>query len=626
MDATVPKDTQHLARFILSGLTAFAAQVGMFYLLTGGFSLITQAAAPLSIAFAIVVSWLMQRTFTFRLTSRPTIRELSLFLGGTWLANLTNYVVFALLLHQAPTLPAVVSAAIACAPASLTAYLTMRFGAFAPPTGKRYEAAPFFIAFFLSWSAVALLGRYPGYVHFDAAEIHAWASLGFHGGYIKHPPLLPWIVGAIDYIVPLNTTGLIILGVLNITLAAMLVWRLATLCASPALAPLAVAFFMLSPYACWHGVKLNHNTILLSLWPAATLAFLLMLKKPTAVRGLMLGVIAAVSLYAKYSSALLLIAFAVAALATQSNRLIFKTAAPYAAATAFLLLIAPHLQWEYLHHFQTYRNADNPLSEPWSLPTRMLQENVLRTLPLLAVFCLFRWWLGPGQPSRTPFRREILTITGVLILLTVGLTAILGLRGSHSWTTPIYAFLPLVLIPFIGEPSQHQSRILLRGIYAVFVALPLISFILFLRAFQSGNQKVAEPIPEVIVEAAALWATAYPKPVPVIGGDHAYAVNGPLALAHTPLSWPRFSRALWWITPQIIKDGGAIILCPAADNPRRCNKTARAFIAEAHGWTCPITKRRALFSLEGKPYTVNAYFLPPAGSSAAKNPCVGISP
>ena len=60
---------------------------------------------------------------------------------------------------------------------------------------ERNEAAPpgtaaaveFFAAFFLAWTLFGLLNVYPGYVHYDTAEIAMWSTLEPALGYRKHP-------------------------------------------------------------------------------------------------------------------------------------------------------------------------------------------------------------------------------------------------------------------------------------------------------------------------------------------------------------------------------------------------------------------------------------------------------
>jgi 4-amino-4-deoxy-L-arabinose transferase-like glycosyltransferase len=175
-------------------------------------------------------------------------------------------------------------------------------------------AQVFFFIFFLACTALALLNAYPGDVHRNASEIYMWSTLGFELIYARHPPLLPWIVGGLNHLVPVNYFVLAALAAFNVTLAAYAVWRIACLTVGEARAVLVVAIYWLSPYTVWHAVKFDHNAILLSTWPLVVWAFLLSLRDPKWWRGLILGLASAAAIYAKYTSALLLVAAAVAAI------------------------------------------------------------------------------------------------------------------------------------------------------------------------------------------------------------------------------------------------------------------------------------------------------------------------
>ena len=154
----------------------------------------------------------------------------------------------------------------------------------------------FFFVFFLACSALALLNVYPGDVHRDTSEIYMWSTLGFELIYSRHPPLLPWIVGALNHLFTVNYVVLAALSAFNVTLAAYAVWRIACLTVGEARAVLVVAIYWLSPYTVWHAVKFDHNAILLSTWPLVVWAFLLSLRDPKWWRGLILGLASAAAI------------------------------------------------------------------------------------------------------------------------------------------------------------------------------------------------------------------------------------------------------------------------------------------------------------------------------------------
>ena len=257
----------------------------------------------------------------------------------------------------------------------------------------------FFLLLFLACTAITLLRVYPGDVHQNTAEIYMWSTLGFKLIYAKHPPLLPWIVGAVNQLVPVNFFVLAALSAFNVTIAAYAVWRISCLTVGEARAMLVVAIYLLSPYTLWHAIKFDHNAILLSTWPFVVWAFLLSLDDPKWWRGLLLGLASAIAIYAKYTSALLLIAVAVAALAGPRRAQYFRAPAPYLALATLILLVAP-LAWTVLAEDAGQMTRLIGAVPIGTIPVCMLVTNLLRLLPVLAGFALLYWWVGPGAREK----------------------------------------------------------------------------------------------------------------------------------------------------------------------------------------------------------------------------------
>ena len=485
------------------------------------------------------------------------------------------------------------------------------------PAASRLDANSFALRFFLSWTAFLFLSRYPGYVHFDTAEVYAWSTLGFEGGFAKHPPLMPWLVYAVNFVFPENWITFAFLSTLNVTLGIYAAWRIAALTIGEGRAPFAAALYMLSVYTVWHGLKFNHNSILLSAWTLTVWAFLLALRQPTWWRGVVLGIVAAASLYAKYNSALLLAALFLASLVSVYRRDFYRSPAPYVSAALFLALVAPHFLWEYQHGFQTANNANNQLAEIGALPKRLLAENFSRLLPVLAAFAVFYKWLGRSKPNDVAHWRELLVIVFVPFLLTVGLTVALGLRGSHSWTTPVYCFVPIALAGLIGRPNADQLAVLNRIFNIAFLAIPIVGAVKLVVDFRAGNDKATEPIPEISRSAEDIWHATIGTPVVIAAGEHRFAVGASLAMADHPRAWPNYQSA-WWVPSALVDEKGVVTFCRPAD--KTCKQRSEALVAERNGWTCSLTMHRTLFGMEGRPHTMMVYFIPPRSFTSAVPP------
>ena len=471
------------------------------------------------------------------------------------------------------------------------------------------SAAPlFFFFFFLACTALALLNAYPGNVHFNTSEIYMWSTLGFELIYSRHPPLLPWIVGSLNHLIPVNYFVLAALAAFNVTVAAFAVWRIACLTVGEARAALVVAIYWLSPYTVWFAVKLDHNAILLSTWPLVVWAFLLSLRDPKWWRGLILGLASAAAIYAKYTSALLLVAIAVAAISSHRRGTYFRAPAPYLAIATLVLLVTP-LAWAvYQDRLSTVHVALNQAVPIGVLPIHMLAINLLRLLPVLAGFALLYYWIGPGQEGEgTQYQQELLILIFLPYALILAATVALGLRGSQAWPMPVFALVPLLLVSLLRAPNATQLRVLYRASPYVFCLIPLVGVLMLATSFRQANHNIVEPTQELAREAASIWDRAIHRPVGIVAGDGPIDMSASLALADHPRAWP-FQND-WWITPQLVEKNGVLAFCREADT--HCNAISGKMVRERNGWTCQIEDRRSLWGMTGPILKVRVYFVPP---------------
>ena len=312
---------------------------------------------------------------------------------------------------------------------------------------------------FLAAAIFALTSRYPGYVHHDTAEIAMWSTLGWPLGLAKHPPLLPWLFRAYSYIAPLNWVSIGILTAANIVVGAWAVWRIALLLLDERRAAVAALLYGLAPAGTFFALKLNHNGILVSLWPLIILAFLACLRAETTARsiatGVAFGALAACGMLAKYYTGVLL-ASCVLAWFVSAQRLPFlMRPGGYVALITFALLIAPHALWMLNQdHGQTLDYALHATENEARPMTHFLAIAPIYLVPPLAGFFVLRRWLGSvpaGQPGSA--RPELLVLSIAPFVLTFGLILIFKLHGSSTWSLPDFSVLPVVLAGALAVPS-----------------------------------------------------------------------------------------------------------------------------------------------------------------------------
>jgi hypothetical protein len=488
-----------------------------------------------------------------------------------------------------------------------------------PATSRRggeTHASLAICVYFITWLSFALVSVYPGFVHEDPAEISMWGRLGFHWGYVKHPPLLPWIFGIVDHVVPITWVTISVLAAANLTLAVGLVGRIAAQVIGAERAPLAAALFCLSPYTTTQAIKLNHNSLLVSLWPLAVLMFLRMLRHPTWSNGMMVGFAAALAVYAKYSSALLLVGFVVAALVSRRRRAIFTSSATYVAVGTFIVLMAPHFAWMVSDRMATIAYAGQSLAPPNALPEKLLWANAGGLIPVLIGAGLMAALFGSKRRS-TALDAQALQLIAIVIgftyLTTVGLTMFLGLRGSHTWTMPVFALVPVLAASLLNAPTFVQIVRLRMIAGAASILVPLTGAAGLAFSFNKGALSAVDPQYEFVTAARTLWVAGVDRPVGILAGDHRYVMTGSLVLPEHPLAWPTF-QSLWWITPDKIKKQGVLILCRSGEDPICEAEGHRRMVAE-HGWHCTLEQRRTLWGRVGPLVKVEIFMIPPEGTS-----------
>jgi putative flippase GtrA len=132
--ANIAPGNQHPLRhglaFLICGCISLCVDGIVLKLLTVFVGLHPFVARIVAISVAMVAGWLSHRTFTFMLTTRPSLAEFLRYVTVGWFVSAINYGVFvAVLLARAQTEP-LIALLISSAVAMVFAYFGMRFAAF----------------------------------------------------------------------------------------------------------------------------------------------------------------------------------------------------------------------------------------------------------------------------------------------------------------------------------------------------------------------------------------------------------------------------------------------------------------------------------------------------------------
>jgi putative flippase GtrA len=131
---------RHWAGFVLSGGLSFLVDASVLGLLTAALGMHPLLARVFSVACAIVAGWLLHRTFTFRMTTPPTLAEFLRFAGlQSTVLVCVNYGIYAAILVLRPEFEPLLAMVVSSGVAMVFSYFGMRYAAFrvgAGPSGS----------------------------------------------------------------------------------------------------------------------------------------------------------------------------------------------------------------------------------------------------------------------------------------------------------------------------------------------------------------------------------------------------------------------------------------------------------------------------------------------------------
>jgi len=121
---------RHGLAFLLSGSLAFLVDAAILKFLTAAFGVHPFLARIVALSCAHVAGWLSHRTFTFRMTTPPTLAEFLRYAGMQSTVAIINYGIFVLVIVLRPQIEELLALVISSGVAMVFSYFGMRFAAF----------------------------------------------------------------------------------------------------------------------------------------------------------------------------------------------------------------------------------------------------------------------------------------------------------------------------------------------------------------------------------------------------------------------------------------------------------------------------------------------------------------
>lgn len=280
-------------------------------------------------------------------------------------------------------------------------------------------------------------------------------------------------------------------------------------------------------YFTWTTPEFNHNVIQMPIWAAAFLLFTMIredARRP--VPWLLLGALAGLGIYAKYSVAVLYAVLALGMLIEGRIRRALATPWPWIAGLLALAVAAPHIQWLVANHFAPLdyvraRSANDGSVLPvfkWVL----VQAACHLPIAVLLLIAGRRAFLA--LPAREEEGGDVAYVA-FLALAPAAATALMALlsgsRLQDMWGMPMFALSGLLVVFLLG---REWTYLLVQRLWAGAVGIVVvvgIAFSINVVASRAVDQPIrsAWPMAEIAAKADAAWTSQTEAKLQIVSGD-----------------------------------------------------------------------------------------------------------
>ena len=503
------------------------------------------------------------------------------------------------------------------------------------------EVAAWCLFYVVIFTLIQTLSHAAGDLVNDTLEAIAWSQ---HPalGYSKHPPFWAWIAFGWFKVFPFADWSAYLLASVNGAIGLACTWSIARRFLNVERATGAMLGLMLSATYLCLAMRINANTILISLWPATTLAGLRGIERNRLGDGIVAGLLVAACLLSKYFSVVFLLPLLVTAYFLTGSAKIYRSRSALACYAVVVLAVIPHLIWLQHNDYLPFRYANFATQRIWQASLKESAFFIVTTAGFVAIGT-FAYLLSAGTSLlRLPavLASGFTGKRGAIAILVFGpqlVTIALGLAWSSS-VRPIYAIPMLFANPiwiamarevhFTARSLRRMRRVVLAIFLVCLTGAPIMT-VVFVR---NHVRLSVQPKDEILKLVTDEWHRRFRQPLRIVSGDEDYAIGAPfyspdnpdyligfdrrvlddfaMPMAHGPADFDL--RLSPWLTMGAIKDRGMAIICSEEhwSQPTGCDRLAVQWLGAD---TTPIevsSTEDSIFS-GGQIFKFHVYFLPP---------------
>ena len=394
-------------------------------------------------------------------------------------------------------------------------------------------------------------------------------------GYWKHPPL-PWWLADLAYRASGDVRAVYLLGPLSAAICMYLIWLLGRDIIGGFQALIAVLALEGIHFFNFSVPKFAHDQMQLPFWALTGLFLYRALTRERLVDWLIAGAALALCFWSKYAAFALAGSIALFLLLDARARRMLATPGPYLMALAFLVMIAPNLQWLIESDFLPLRYVDAraKLATHWyhviTYPLQWTASQIVYLAPAilmlaLALFGVPRSGSFDDRDDKYAFaRRYVMMLALGPFAVTTLIALVLGRLPVAMWGYPLWSFAPLAALMWFGPVSEPaRLRRFAAAFLAIFVAMPLAyAAVEGLEPLVRNRPKATQfPGPALAREVTQKWREKFATPLRYVGGGEfasnniaVYSADRPRVIVHADVSISP------WIDPADLRRRGAVLV------------------------------------------------------------------
>ena len=392
-------------------------------------------------------------------------------------------------------------------------------------------------------------------------------------GYWKHPPL-PWWLADLVYRLTGDVHAVYILGPLSAAACMYVVWLLGRDIVGGFQALIAVLALEGIHFFNFSVPKFAHDQMQLPFWAMTGLFLYRALANGRAKHWLLAGASLALCFWSKYAAFALAGSIGLFMLFDPKARASLRTPGPWLMALAFLVVIAPNVNWLIETGFMPMRYVDAraKIATQWyhvfTYPLQWTASQLFFIAPAIGLIALALIGARP-QPAAIDetmsFARRYLAMLALgPFLVTTALALLAGRLPVAMWGYPLWSFAPLAALVWFGPVTgSAQVRRFAAGFVVVFLAMPFayVAVEALEPAWRDRPKATQFPGRQLADEITRAWRAKFGTPVPFVGGGEfstnniaVYSPDKPRVIVHAD---PTISP---WINRDELRKRGAVIV------------------------------------------------------------------